>query len=120
MNQLLAKKWSPSSFLPLLLIIVLLVLILAISGFRVFLSKKSAAEAMRRLKEVDDERLKAIYEARMGVNEESRKQAEKRLEELDAQLSKIAGQLSERRMAHQKYVQSLRHVTDWDDVILVK
>lgn len=120
MDQLLSKRWKISSALPIVVFIVILVFLVAFIGLRASLAKKSASDAMQKLKAVDDLRLKAMAEAKLADNEEARKQAEKKLEELDVQLSTIAGQVSARRVVHQKYVQSLQSITDWDDVMVIR
>lgn len=120
MSQLLTKNWKPTSALPIIIFVCILVISVSVLGLRAVLAKRSAAQAMRKLKEVDDARLRALSDAKMAINDESRQLAEKRLEVLDVQLSTIARSLSSGRENHQKYVQSLQSITDWGDVMVVK
>jgi len=110
---------SPSSWPVTVFFLSLFVIILAVLGIKMALTKRAAAETARKLrKQLEDER-QARENAKLAENDEARREAQEVIADAVARVAGLKQEMAVRQVAHEEYVKELQSISSWDDIVVV-
>jgi hypothetical protein len=94
------------------------VLILAILGIKMVLTKRAAAETARKLREQLEAERQAHENAKLADNDAQRKDAEEVIRDAMARVTELQNEMDARRVAHEEHVKELSSITSWDQIVV--
>jgi uncharacterized protein HemX len=110
---------SPSSWPVTLFFLSLFVIILAVLGIKMALTKRAAAETARKLrKQLEDER-QAKENAKLADNETARRDAQEVIKDIETQITELKSEMGARQVMHEEYVKELSSISSWDQLVVV-
>ena len=119
LDQVAGTGGDKSSWPVALVLIGLFVLILSILGVKLALTKRSAAETARKLREQLEIERQARENEKLAANEAARQDAQEVIKDVEARVTGLKAEMEGRRIEHQEYMAELANVSSWDQITVV-
>lgn len=110
---------SPSSFPVTMVLIGIVTLIISFMGIKLALAKRKAAQLAVQVRRSEEEKKRIKEEMQLAENSEKRQAAQEEIQELTKEILGLKAQIAKRQAAHLEYVDGLKGVTSWDDIVVV-
>jgi len=105
---------------PVALVIALVAItIIGVLGFFLLRARRKAAQLRSKMRRMEEEQAQEKENAKLAKNAEYRKAAENRVQDLQASIDRTSEELQQLSELNAGRKETLRDLTDWDDLVLV-
>jgi len=119
MDKVAGAKGDQSSWPATVALLAVFVIVLAVLGIKLALTKRKAAQLASDLRRAQEEKIAAEENAKLAANEMMRKDAEEMIKDAQARAETLNNELDAHKVTHDEYVKQLQSISSWEELVVV-